>query len=167
MATFQSPPPELVPVTTQTFFVGSTEHQIDSAGQSSTEKFTVDATNDFAVSAIVPSGYDQDGSLYELGMRNDRFQISFVTDTSGLKWQSKAYDIRHFIELLRAGRFPGMYLAKGAILEITISHRPTASGVTTVFPVIFECSLFGSKTNLKDNPEYQRWLRETQQQQRR
>lgn len=166
--TFQAPPPEVIPVTTQTFYAGSTDHLISSAGQSSVGTIQVDSTNDFAVTAIVPSGYDENGSLFELGVKSDRFHIDMKTSTSGLHWQNKSYDLRHFIELLRAGRFPGMYLAKGATLEITISHSPSSPTATvlTKFPAVFECTLFGSKTNLKENPQFQEYQRQAMAQRR-
>lgn len=153
-----APPPEVIPVNVQSFFVGGVEITLDSIGQSMTGKFVVDASRDFAVNAVIVSGYDQGGSLFELGVRTDLFKIMFKTDNSGLNWQSTAYDIRHFLELIRSGRFPGMYLAKGSQLEVTIIHTPVASNAAPVPPVTFNVSFFGSKTNLQRNPAYDAWV---------
>lgn len=151
-------PPKLIYIVHQPFFTAATEHKIDSAGGSSGDTFTVDASYDFSVNAIIPSAYDLNGSLFDQGVRSDLFEIQLKSDTTGTSFQNKAYDLKTFKELVTSGGFPGMYLPKGSILTVTVNHKAIATGLPPAFPVTVKMQFFGSLRTAQPNPEYQAWV---------
>ena len=150
------PESQFVPVTVQNYHVATTSHTITAAGGSSVKIFTVESATDLSISAIIPTAYDTKGSVYKPNFKHDLFKVSFENSSSGLKMQQQSYDVEALIKLGDSGRFPGLYLPKGSIVNVIVSHEPKALPAEGLFnpPVTFEFAFFAAKMNLVPNPNF-------------
>jgi hypothetical protein len=138
----------------QPFFPCTTEHIIKASGGSDTKQITIDAAYDFNCTTIGVSGYDEDGSFYQDTFRHDCFKLFLKSNTSGSVFQNESYDIKHFVEMLRAGKMPPIYLTKGSILDVVVSHHPKSPNAVPKFPVSINLTFFGSLLVVENNPNY-------------
>lgn len=158
-----SPPPQTYQRIYQPFFAAATEHKIEASGGSASDSFAVDSLYDFSVNSAIVHAYDQDGSLFDLGVRSDLFEMEIKSQTTGNSFQNKAFDIRAFRDLVISGTFPGMYLPKTSIWAVNVIHKPIATNAAPALPVVIKVQFFGSLRTIEPNPEYQRWLQQNQQ----
>jgi hypothetical protein len=163
MATISQAPPPLIYQIHQPFFVAATNHLLSASGANVPDTFTVDALYDFSVNSMAVSAYDQNGSLFDLAVRSDLFEMEIKSNTSNQHFQNQAFDIRAFKDLVASGGFPGMYMPKGSVWQVSITHKPVAAAAPPVFPVLIKVQFFGSHRTAKTNPDYQRWLQENPQ----
>jgi hypothetical protein len=153
-------PPKLIYLIHQPFFTAATEHNLPSIGASVPDSFTVDSNFDFSVNSVVVNAYDLDGSLFDLGVRSDLFEMEIKSSTTGNSFQNRGFDIRSFKELVGSGGFPGMYLPRGSVWTVNVMHKPTATNNPPAIPVTVKVQFFGSLRTAQENPEYTRWMQQ-------
>lgn len=132
----------------QPFFIAAfPTFKIENLGGSNTKELIIESTNDYLTLYLALTGYDQNGSMFEDGVRSDRFKMTVKTANSGVDWQTQAFDLKHFMRVADSTKWTGFPIAKASIIQATISHIPC--GLTVTPPFEFEISLFGMKVNTK------------------